>query len=111
MSVVSPYGTCTRPLPSRARFSSASALMTCPRQKSPLLIAMPSRFVVPTACVLSSRSLPARSTKVSLAPASYSTPPDAPAAARHTRTVRIACERLERPFICVSPTVRCSVPR
>ena len=86
--------------------------MTWPRQKSPLLIAMPSRFVVPTACVLSSRSLPARSTNVSFAPASYSAPPDgAPAAARHTRTVRIACERLERPFICVSPTVRCSVPR
>lgn len=88
--------------------SSVKALITFPRQRSPLLMLMPSYKVAPEAPVRLARSDPAKSTKWNLAvmysymsSAGFSPETKSSNKCCSIEIVKIACERLEFIFISV----------
>mmetsp|Transcript_101293 Transcript_101293/g.275307 ORF Transcript_101293/g.275307 Transcript_101293/m.275307 type:complete len:213 (+) Transcript_101293:1883-2521(+) len=113
-----------RLLPMRASFSSRVSLdsrnggsplpvdrseITRDRVESDWLMPMPSLSLVPLACVFFWRSLPARSTKWTLAWLSVVTPETLTEV--RIWTVKIAWDREDVSFICVAPTARRLAPK
>ena len=98
-----------------AEASLASAEMTFPSASSPLLMLTPSLKVAPSAWVLFTRSLPARSTRF-IFPLSTSTPAPAEdsagllAVSVSTDTVKMAWDRLDCLFMPVLDVLRSFTP-
>mmetsp|Transcript_4463 Transcript_4463/g.20026 ORF Transcript_4463/g.20026 Transcript_4463/m.20026 type:complete len:356 (+) Transcript_4463:662-1729(+) len=108
VSFESRYGMCGRP------FGSVKALMTLPSALSDWLIFFDSSSLVPVAPDSRTRSLPARSTRLSLPTLndcrSSVWPASSVSLEFSTMIMKTACDREESSFIRVAPVVRCDAP-
>mmetsp|Transcript_8589 Transcript_8589/g.38720 ORF Transcript_8589/g.38720 Transcript_8589/m.38720 type:complete len:254 (-) Transcript_8589:1049-1810(-) len=111
VSFESRNGMC-EPLPSAP---SVSLLMTMPRFRRDLLMLAPSFMRIPSAPVLSTRSDPARSTRLSLPTLndcrSSAWPASSVSLEFSTMTMNTACDRDDSSFMRVAPVVLCDAPR